>query len=112
VEQVRKGRRADAWAALAKVQQEQERHRSEHPSYAEGLDALPVAASSPAGHYRLQLSAVSPQGYTLTAQPVRGGAQEGDQRCAEFRLVLLRGDARLSARHADGQDSSAACLPR
>lgn len=59
---VRKSRRIDAATALFKVQLEQERYRSTHQRYAEGLTALGWAADevdTPGGYYRIALQTVA-----------------------------------------------------
>lgn len=83
---VRKGRRADAFAAIAAVQQAQERHRANQITYAGNLNATPdpltlrqVSATSANGHYTLALSDHSASGYTVTATGV--GSQAADGSC-------------------------------
>lgn len=112
IDQVRKGRRADAFDAMVRVQQEQERHRSQNLKYADSLDILKLASSSVAGYYQLELSEVSAQGFTLKAQPTSGGRQAADKDCAEFKLTVSRGTQTRTASSQGGADSTTRCWPQ
>lgn len=112
IDQVRKGRRADAFDAIARVQQEQERHRSQNLQYAARLDGLGLSARSAAGHYELELRDVGAQGFTLTATPTRGGRQAGDKDCAVFLLEVAQGRQTRTASGQNGADSSFRCWPQ
>ena len=95
---VRKGRLADGKAAILAVQLDQERFRANCPSYAGSItNARTCAASglghasvnSPDGWYSLALSAISAQGYTLTATP------QGDQvkqACGNLSITVTGGE--------------------
>lgn len=98
LDQVRKGRRSDAVAALSSIQQAQERWRANSPSYADRLDTLGfVGTNSPKGYYELSLSDVSAAGYTVTASVVSGRAQAGDTQCARMWVTLRGGDLRYQS---------------
>lgn len=112
VDQVRSSRRADAFDAVARVQQAQERHRSQNLRYAESLDRLRLPARSVAGYYALELSGVSAQGFTLTATPAAGGRQAGDRECAQLLLRVHRGEQARSARSQAGADTTQRCWPQ
>lgn len=112
MEQIRKGRRADAFESMVFIQQQQERFRSQNLSYAEALDQLKAESSSAAGYYQLTLSDSSSIGYTLTATPKPGGRQAGDSDCATLKLVVQRGSNVRSATSAGGSDSSTQCWPQ
>jgi type IV pilus assembly protein PilE len=112
IDQARKGRRADAFDAMVRVQQEQERHRSQNLKYADSLSTLKLASSSVAGYYQLKLSEVSAQGFTLTAQPTSGGRQAADKDCAEFKLMISRGTQTRTASSQGGADSTTRCWPQ
>lgn len=112
IDQVRKSRRADAYEAMARVQQAQERHRSQNLRYADSLSDLGLGAQSLAGHYRLELSEVSANGFTLRAVPSPEGRQAGDQRCAQFLLTVAKGVQNRSALSRSGADSSSPCWPQ
>lgn len=75
MQQIRKTRRADAVAAVLRVQQAQERYRATQPSYAGSLDAdgLNMPATSPSGHYLVSSAAAS--GAESSAYVVRAQAQ-------------------------------------
>ncbi len=92
VEQVRKGRRSDAVAALSAIQQAQERFRANNPSYADQLITLGFASAySPKEYYALELADVSNTGYTVSASAVTGRAQAGDSKCARMAVRLQAG---------------------
>ena len=92
VEQVRKGRRSDAVAALSAIQQAQERFRANNASYADQLVTLGFASAySPKEYYALELADVSNTGYTVNASAVAGRAQAGDSKCARMSVTLRAG---------------------
>jgi type IV pilus assembly protein PilE len=89
-QQIRMTRRADAIAAVVRVQQAQERYRALQPVYADtlGSGGLGLGASSPAGHYLLSSSAASgAEGQSYSVQAQAQGAQAEDLSC---RYLLLR----------------------
>jgi type IV pilus assembly protein PilE len=89
-QQIRKTRRADAIAAVLRVQQAQERYRSLQPVYAPSLGSggLGLGATSPAGHYLLSSSAASgAEGRGYQVQAVAQGTQAQDADC---RYLVLR----------------------
>lgn len=80
-EQVRKGRRAEAARAIGQLQLDLERWRAENPDYAEcatctagTYPTLPVS-----DFYTTAIVAATPAGYTITATPTPGSAQNGDR---------------------------------
>lgn len=82
---VSKSRRSDALVALMKLQLAQERHRADHPTYAD-FSELGLPDRSPSGHYRLNLQGVTSEGYTVQASAI--GAQQGDTLCRHLRLSV------------------------
>jgi len=95
IESVRKGRRAEAVAALAQVQQSQERWRSNKTSYADNAkltpnppDGLGLKASTSSGLYTLTIDAADASGYTATATAVAGKSQASDSPCQRFRVSM------------------------
>lgn len=87
-----KGRRADAVAALARVQWAQEQFRTHHGLYATSLVQLQGAAPlSAEGLYEIGLRAVGPNGYVVAARVRRDGAQAGDRDCQELTLGVHEG---------------------
>ena len=85
----RKGRRAEAFAALNAVQLAQERWRANNPTYSNQLTnaatatppGLGLPASSPSGYYGVALSNVTATAYTVQATAVNGTSQANDLRC-------------------------------
>lgn len=83
---IRKGRRADAVAALAELQQAQERHRANNPTYASALTgsgSLGLSSTaSPSGYYTLAISGTpTATTYTVTATANSGQSQASDTGC-------------------------------
>ena len=97
---VRKGRRSEAVAALAQVQQAQERWRANHPTYAVSLTASPSAtppglgmsSATSGGLYTLAIDAADATGYTLSATAVAGTSQANDTNCSTMRVRLANGN--------------------
>ena len=98
LESVRKGRRSEAAAALAQVQQAQERWRANNAAYTTAL-----AASAPNGLgidvtnnpdrlYNLSVDAANATGYTATAAAVSGKSQANDTNCTTMRVRLANGN--------------------
>lgn len=112
LDHVRKGRRADAFDALAHVQQEQERYRSQNASYAGTLSDLGVSETSSGGHYGVALADVSKTGYTITAKPISGGKQSGDSQCMVLQIRMAKGGHDKSSRSGSGADTSRNCWPQ
>lgn len=84
--------RLDAVAALTKVQQAQEQHRSAHGLYAAELSALVgTAATSPQGRYAVRIDITGGEAYRATA--VAQGAQARDTDCAMLTLEVRQGFA-------------------
>jgi type IV pilus assembly protein PilE len=98
---VRKGRRSEAVAALAQVQQAQERWRANRSAYAGSLTAAPSAtppglgmssATTTGGLYTLAVDAADATGYTLSATAVSGTSQANDTHCSTMRIRLADGN--------------------
>lgn len=88
-----KGRRADAVALVSRIQQAQERWRSNNSGYATTLAALDItSAASDKGYYQATLSNVSATGYTITATVVSGSAQASDTDCATMTVTQASGN--------------------
>ena len=99
--QVRKARRADVLAAMVQIQGAQERLRSRGTRYGD-LAELGAAAVSQAGHYALQITTFSADGYELLA--TASGAQARD---AECRFMAARALG-MNLVYASGSDSNVA----
>lgn len=97
---VRKSRRAEAFTAMAAVQQAQERWRGSHSTYASSIDAaaddetpgLALSETTPSGYYALELSSADGTGYVLTATGVDGTTQAADSQCRKLSLRLNNGN--------------------
>lgn len=100
-----KGRRPDAFNALAALQLAQERWRAEHRDYAASLGDLGLPAQTPGGRYTLQVTAADADGYTVQASAA--GHQQRDSDCAVLRVVVAGGAMRAEAVGADGTGSEA-----
>jgi len=87
MDSVRKGRRAEAVAALAQVQQSQERWRANNASYADDAKLTPdlpnglgISRNTGSGLYSLNIDAANAIGYTATATATAGKSQSRDTR--------------------------------
>lgn len=96
LESIRKGRRSEAFAAIATVQQAQERWRSNNPQYASSVGSLVIASPTrPGGYYSLAVSPVAGSegvSYTVTAEAVAGTSQANDGDCAKLGARVERGN--------------------
>lgn len=99
-----RARRADALAALMQLQAAQERHRSQHPSYAGSVAALGLPAVTPGGHYALTVSAAGAAGYEAMASAQ--GDQTHDAMCRHLRAAVVGGQL-VQASGPDGATSNA-----
>ena len=105
---IRKGRRAEAFQAIAAVQQAQERWRNSHSGYADDLtSAAPTglglaATTAPGGYYQLAMSDVVATGYTVTASASSGTSQAGDTNCIRLRARVVGGNIFYGAGAATG----------
>ena len=98
LDSVRKGRRAEAVAALTQVQQAQERWRANQATYTSALsDAPPAGLGLPSttsgGLYTISIDAANADSYTLTARAVSGTSQSNDTHCSTLRVRWLKGNA-------------------
>lgn len=90
--QLQRGQRADAVAALLRVQLAQESHRALHGLYAAQLQALRGAAASRTsqGLYDIELAGGG-DAYEARAIARADGAAAGDKRCATLQLRVREG---------------------
>lgn len=100
-----KGRRPEAFNALAALQLAQERWRVEHRDYTMNLGDLGMPAQTPGGRYTLQVTAADADGYTVQASAA--GTQQRDSDCVVLRVVVAGGAMRAEAVGADGTGSEA-----
>lgn len=111
-----RSRRADAFQALATVNQAQERYRSNAPSYANSLDSLGIPSPR---HYDLSLGPVTANGvtgyglgYLVTAKPKADSPQIKDTDCAVIAVQILGGNLSHLSTNSANQDSSSTCWPK
>lgn len=103
MDQVRKGRRTDAFNALAGLQQAQERWRSTNGSYAGASllttdPGLKLNASSGLGYYTLAIAdGADATGYTASATATSTGPQAADQRCTVMWIGMSSGNVRYGS---------------
>jgi type IV pilus assembly protein PilE len=96
---IRKSRRADAVATLSKVQQAQERWRSNHSTYAGNAqlttahpNGLAIPSTTENGYYTVAISGESATGYVVTATAVSGKSQAQDTACTPLVLTVVNGN--------------------
>jgi type IV pilus assembly protein PilE len=106
VEFVRKGRRADAVAALTLVQQSEERWRANNAQYSDTLGQLNVPSTTASGYYSLALSRVSATGFVATATVTSTGLQASDSSCHVLTLTVANGDTSYSSTDSTGNIDS------
>lgn len=92
LDSVRKGRRSEAVAALAQVQQAQERWRANQATYTTTLSSLGLNATTPEGLYSLSIDAADATGYTASAAAVSGTSQASDTHCSTMRMRMKGGN--------------------
>lgn len=102
MDQIRKGRRTDAFSALAGLQQAQERWRSSNGSYAGAsllttTPGLGLNASSSSSYYTMAITAADDTSYTASATAVTGGAQAADTRCTTLWIRMQAGNVYYGA---------------
>ena len=94
LDSIRKGRRAEAFAALSAIQQAQERWRSNRPAYTGTvLDLIPSATSTPGGYYTMTVTLTTgtePTSYVATADG-SGSTQANDGQCAKLGVKVDKG---------------------
>jgi type IV pilus assembly protein PilE len=90
---IRKGRRSEAFAAIAAVQQAQERWRSNNPEYTNSLSSLVIGSPTrPGGYYSLTVSDSGAVAYVVRAEAVSGTSQVNDGDCAKLAVKVERGN--------------------
>jgi type IV pilus assembly protein PilE len=93
--QIRKLRRADAVAAMLRVQQAQERFRMNQPNYAAtiGNGGLGLATTTAGGYYSLATSTVAEsQASAYQVSAIAQGAQADDSTCRYLRISVVGGE--------------------
>ena len=99
---IRKGRRAEAFSALAAIQQAQERYRGNNPTYAttsELAAASPgavVSPTRPGGYYTVSVASNTTTGYVVTADG-SASSQAGDATCAKLSVEISGGSIKYAS---------------
>jgi type IV pilus assembly protein PilE len=88
---IRKGRRSEAFSALAQLQQAQERFRSNNPQYAASPTALSLPATTASGRYTIAVENQNQVGYDVIATAATGSSQVNDSTCAKLGVRVVRG---------------------
>lgn len=89
---ITKANRTDAMNFLSEVAGEQQRYFSENNEYATAMSELGYGTAdtftSPEAHYTISVSNPNGEanGYVLSATPVAGGKQAGDDECSVFTI--------------------------
>lgn len=93
--QLTRARRADATAALQRLEIAQARHHAHHGLYTDDPRALGAAAGprSPEGLYTIALAVGPGETYPAGARATADGPQARDSDCAEITLRVERGFA-------------------
>lgn len=99
-ESVRKSRRAEAFTALATLQQAQERWRNNQAAYASSLTGAPaddppglgLPGETPGGYYTVSIDAADATGYTATAYGKDDTSQAQDASCRALRVRMTGGN--------------------
>lgn len=105
LDSIRKGRRAEAFAALAAVQQAQERWRSNNSIYSSDLSSsgLRVASTTPGGYYAITIdSSPTATDYAALATATSGTSQASDGNCVRLRVRVVGGNLFYGSAAASG----------
>jgi len=97
VDSIRKSRRADAFTAIAAIQQAQERWRGNNAAYTSSLTALNTSSQSASAYYTLAVSDASASNYVVTANAVDGKSQAQDGSCKVLAVQVLGGNLKYGS---------------
>lgn len=115
LDQVRKGRRTDAIAALGSLQLAQERFRASAVVYADSPAAMGRPAVSEGGHYDLSIQNATGASYTLVASARADSSQAKDSNCSRMAIVFSAGATQYHAGGSAGDlavDAARRCWPQ
>ena len=89
LDSMRKGRRTEAFSALAAMQQALERRRSNNPSFSATLAELGITSSTtrPGSYYTIAVDAGDASGYQISADG-SGSSQANDGQCAKLAIKV------------------------
>lgn len=104
---IRKSRRAEAFTALASVQQAQERWRANNASYASDLTSasptgLALSSATPGSHYTISVANPDATSYEAIATAASGSTQAGDGTCAKLGVKMSAGNLTYGGTTAAG----------
>jgi type IV pilus assembly protein PilE len=107
MDSIRKGRRSEAFAAMAALQQAQERFRSSNATYASSSDpGFATATTSPGGYYSVSVAAGSnATDYEIIADGT-GSSQANDGACSRLGVRVAGGVNSGAIRYASGSSFS------
>jgi len=96
IEQMRKGKRAEAAQAIGDIQLREERYRADNPTYATmdqltGSAANTTSYNSALKYYDVSIANNTGTGYVITA--TRKGDLASDPRCGNFTMTMAAGVA-------------------
>lgn len=92
MDSIRKGRRSEAFSAMAALQQAQERWRGNNAGYAASTSLLGLASSTaPNGYYAISVTSSSATGYELLADGTLS-SQSNDNACAKLGVQVNGGN--------------------
>lgn len=110
-QQQRQARRGDGQAALLQLQMDQARWRSAHDSHTDTLGALGWTSDRSAlGHYQINITEATADGYTLEA--VALGVQAEDRDCNPLRLSWQGSATAVFSAGLDNASDPARCWRR
>ena len=96
MDSIRKGRRSEAFAAMAALQQAQERFRSTNTTYSATLPGGIAALSRPAGHYAISVVSATATAYEILADGT-GSGQANDGNCARLGIKVVGGSVQYAS---------------
>jgi type IV pilus assembly protein PilE len=102
---LRRGRRAEAVAALMQLQLAQERWRADHADYGGDPRTLGLPTTTTTGLYTVAIAEADGQGYVATATVT--ASQSADRPCQVLKLVQRGGQVRYGSVDAAGVESTA-----
>lgn len=96
MDSMRKGRRSEAFAAMAALQQAQERFRSSNTTYSAVRPGGISALSSPSGYYAISVVSATATGYEILADGT-GSGQAKDASCARLGIRVVGGSVQYAS---------------
>jgi len=100
IDSIRKGRRSEAFAAIAAVQQAQEQWRSNKAAYTDTMSELKLPSDTK--YYDLTVSEPSALGYTVTAVGKEGTSQANDGQCRKLSVLVEKGSVKYAGCSGSG----------